>query len=83
MDDVHYDYKIDAVCVANVFYALKDYRKFLLGNHPDLCQNHFIKAITVGGKTKFTFDWQSIYAIASRYKYLNNFINEQETRRTN
>ncbi len=82
MDDV-YNYKIDAVQIDGTWYGLKPYRTWLLNHYPDLCQNHFIKAITVGGKTKFTFDWQSIYATAERYKYLNNYINEQEAGRIN
>lgn len=62
--------------------SLKDYRNWLLINHEVLCKNHFIKALRSGNKTKFTFDWQSIFATAQRYKYLNKFIDEQ-VKRTN
>jgi hypothetical protein len=31
------------------------------------------------GKTKFYFDWQSIYLKASEYEFLNNYIHELST----
>ena len=77
---IKYDHDLDTMVYNTTTYSLKKYRKWLLGNYPDLCKNHFIKAITIGGSTKFTFDWQNIYNTSERYKYLNNFLNEQETR---
>lgn len=55
---------------------LKPYRKWLLSNHEQLCAGHFVKAINVGSKIKFTYDWQSIYLKAEEYQFLNQYINE-------
>jgi len=77
MDHTKYDFKLDILLVNNNSYSLKDYRKWLLNNHETLCQKHFIKALTIGGVTKFTFDWQGVYNTSERYNFLKNFIDEQ------
>lgn len=60
-------------------YHLSPYRKWLFTNHESMCNGHFIKALKIMGKTKFYFDWQSIFLKASEYEFLNNYINELPT----
>lgn len=71
---IKYNYNSDLVNVDGVDYQLSLYRRWLLLNHHQLCSGHFIKAIVVKGKTKFTYDWQSIYLRAEEYEFLNDFI---------
>jgi hypothetical protein len=76
---IHYDYSKDIMAIDGSEYPLSPYRKWLFKNHESLCNGHFIKALKVLGKTKFYFDWQSIYLKASEYQFLNNYINELST----
>lgn len=80
MPVIKYNYNDDTMTLDGVVYDLKSYRKWLISNHEQLCQGHFIKAITVGGKTKFTYDWQSIYAISETYNFIKDY--ERTTRET-
>ena len=57
-------------------YSLSPYRKWLLKNHESLCNGHFVKALKVLDKTKFYFDWQSIYLKASEYQFLKTYLYE-------
>jgi len=56
-------------------YPLKPYRQWLMKNHERLVTGHFIKALTVGGRTKFYYDWQTIYFLAEEYQFLDNYTN--------
>ena len=62
-------------------YLLSPFRKWLLANHEQLCNGHFIKSIRVGDKIKFTYDWQHIYFVAEQYEFTKNYINENPTRK--
>lgn len=55
-------------------YQLSAFRKWLLTNHEELVQNHFVKAVRVKGGVKFTYDWQHIYFIAEQYDFTKQFI---------
>lgn len=76
---IHYDYSKDLMTIDSVDYPLKPYRKWLMNNHESLCSGHFIKALTVLDKTKFYYDWQSIYLKSSEYEFLKNYIHELST----
>lgn len=65
--------------IDGVVYSLGPYRRWLMENHETLCGNYFVKALSVMNKTKFYFDWQSIYHKASEYNFLNNYIDELST----
>lgn len=76
---ITYNYSKDIMVVDGTEYPLKPYRKWLFQHHEALCNGHFVKALQVLGKTKFYFDWQSIYLKASEYEFLNNYIHELST----
>lgn len=59
--------------VGEIVYNLDDVRRFLLLNFEILCQNHFIRCITVKRKTVFTYDWNSIMDIAKEAGYLHQY----------
>lgn len=73
---IKYDYSDDKMVVDGVDYPLHPYRKWLVQNHEQLCSGHFIKAIKVGDKTRFTYDWQTIFLKAEEYLFLKNYVNE-------
>lgn len=73
---VKYDYIEDNMHVDGVEYQLRPYRIWLVQNHEQLCSGHFIKAIRVGDRTRFTYDWQTIFFKAEEYQFLNDYINE-------
>jgi hypothetical protein len=77
-----YDYVKDTMVVSGTSYDLKPYRKWLARNHESLVQKHFIKAIAVGFKTKFTYDWQHIYFVAEEYNFLKDYLNELHSNTT-
>lgn len=76
---VKYDYIEDIMIVDGVEYQLRPYRIWLIQNHEQLCSGHFIKAIRVGDKTRFTYDWQTIYFKSEEYQFLNNYMHEINT----
>lgn len=69
-----YDYSKDIVSVDGVDYELKPFRKWLMQNHESLVVGHFVKAIRIGSQTKFYYDWQTIYFLASEYGFFQNYI---------
>jgi len=69
-----YDYTLDIVIKDGVEYQLKPYRKWLFTNHESLVVGHFVKALRVGDKTKFYYDWQTIYFLASEYGFFQDYI---------
>lgn len=71
-----YDFSEDTMTYNGVTYQLQPYREWLVYNHEQLCTGHFIKAIRSGGKTLFTYDWQSIYLKSQQYGFIDNFIRE-------
>jgi len=73
---IYYDYIADTMNVEGVKFPLPPFRKWLLSNHEQLCNAHFIRAIKIGAKTKFTYDWQHIFFIASEYNFTKQYINE-------
>ena len=77
---IKYDYINDLLVFDGVDYQLNEYRRWLIVNHNQLCSGHFIKAIIVGEKTRFTYDWQSIFLKSEEYEFLNDFINERNNR---
>ena len=77
-----YDYTKDIVITNGVEHQLKPYRKWLLANHESLVVGHFVKALTIGGKTKFYYDWQTIYFLASEYGFFENYLNENKDRKS-
>lgn len=77
---IKYNYIDDLVTVDGVDYQLSAFRSWLLSNHEQLCSGHFIKAINVGDRVRFTYDWQSIYLKAEEYQFINDFIYETTTR---
>lgn len=79
---IKYDYNRDLFNYNGVDYDLTLYRRWLLYNHEQLCNGHFIKAVRVGQDTKFTYDWQSIFLKAEEYQFLNDYIHERSTRET-
>lgn len=74
--NIRFDYSLDVMVLDEKEYPLRPLRKYLTSNHPELVQGHFIKAIRVGGKTKFTFDWDTIYFKAKEYGLIKNYIHE-------
>ena len=71
-----YNFSTDTMSHNSKEYPLKPYRKWLINNHEQLVTGHFIKALTVGDKTKFTYDWQSIYFKAEEYQFLHAYLKE-------
>jgi hypothetical protein len=69
-----YDFVKDVMIIEGVEYALKPYRKWLIQNHEQLVNGHFIKALTVGGQTKFYYDWQAVYFLSAEYGFVNNYL---------
>lgn len=76
---ISYNYLTDTMEIDGTEYPINPYRKWLLANHEELCSGHFVKALSILGKTKFYYDWQSIFLKASEYKFLNNYLNELST----
>jgi hypothetical protein len=76
---VIYDFSEDKMQVNEVTYDLKPYRKWLLSNHETLVINHFIKSLTVNGKQKRYFDWQTIYHTAFVYHFIHDYIKQLKT----
>jgi hypothetical protein len=76
---VKYDYLEDNLVVDGAVYQLQPYRIWLIQNHEQLCSGHFIRAIRVGDRTKFTYDWQTIFLKAEEYLFLNQYIDEYIT----
>ena len=62
--------------VDGVEYPFDGYQIWLLQNHEQLCTGHFVKAIRSGGRTVFTYDWQTIYLKAEEYQFYKNYVNE-------
>ena len=79
---IKYDYNRDLFSYNGEDYDLTLYRRWLLSNHEQLCNGHFIRAVNVGQTTKFTYDWQSIFLKAEEYQFLNDYIHERTTRET-
>lgn len=75
-----YNYSKDIMSDSSGTYQLAFYRKWLTENHEKLVTSHFVKSLTVGGRTKFYFDWLSIYQTADRYGFLKNYIHELHQR---
>lgn len=71
---MRYDFVKDTMNVDGIEYQLKPYRKWLTDNHERLVSGHFVKALTMGDKTKFYYDWQTIYFLAEEYQFLNDYI---------
>lgn len=71
-----YDFRQDIMTIDGVKYKLRPYRKYLLQEHNSLVTGHFIKAITAGDITKFTYDWQTIYFLAAEYFFLRDYIEQ-------
>jgi len=71
---MRYDFSKDIMVIEGVEYPLKPYRKWLAENHERLVTGHFIKALTIGGKTKFYYDWQTIYFLADEYLFLKDYL---------
>lgn len=71
---MRYDFTKDTMTVDGKCYPLKPYRRWLRENHDRLVSGHFIKALTLGDKTKFYYDWQTIYFLAEEYLFLNDYI---------
>lgn len=73
---VKYNFSDGFMVVDGVSYPFGDYQIWLLQNHEQLCIGHFVKAIHSGGRTIFTYDWQTIYLKSEEYQFLNDYINE-------
>lgn len=71
---MRYDFVKDTMNVDGIEYQLKPYRKWLTDNHERLVSGHFVKALIMGDKTKFYYDWQTIYFLAEEYQFLNDYI---------
>ena len=70
-----YDYSKDIMILDGQDYDLKPYCKWLMANHESLVVGHFVKAIQIGKETKFYYDWQTIYFLASEYGFLQTYLN--------
>lgn len=73
---IKYNYSEGYLAYDGVLYPFDEYQKWLLRNHEQLCIGHFIKAIHSGGRTVFTYDWQTIYLKAEEYQFYKNYVNE-------
>ena len=71
---MRYDFSKDIMVFEGKEYPLKPYRKWLIANHERLVSGHFVKALTMGDKTKFYYDWQTIYFLSEEYLFLNDYI---------
>lgn len=71
---MRYDFSKDTMVIDGVEYPLKPYRKWLTENHERLVSGHFVKALTIGDKTKFYYDWQTIYFLSEEYLFLNEYL---------
>lgn len=71
---INYDYSKDTMTIDGTEYHLRPYRKWLIQNHEGLCAGSFIKAISVGDITKYTYDWDTIYFKAAQYEFLNQYL---------
>lgn len=71
---MRYDFSKDTMVIDGKSYQLKPYRKWLKDNHERLVSGHFVKALTIGDKTKFYYDWQTIYFLAEEYQFLNDYL---------
>ena len=71
---IKYDYSNDIMNIDGSDYQLKPYRKWLISNHEEMVQRHFVKAISTPRGTKYTFDWSHIYFLASEYGLLSNYL---------
>jgi len=71
---MRYDFTKDIMVIEGTEYPLKPYRKWLRENHDRLVSGHFIKALTLGDKTKFYYDWQTIYFLSEEYLFLNQYL---------
>jgi len=71
---MRYDFSKDTMVIDGVEYPLKPYRNWLKENHERLVSGHFVKALTIAGKTKFYYDWQTIYFLAEEYLFINEYI---------
>lgn len=69
-----YDFTKDIMVIDGVEYQLKPYRKWLFENHEKLVTGHFIKALTIAGKTKFYYDWQAIYFLSAEYQFVDDYL---------
>lgn len=74
--DIKFDYSKDVMVADGTEFPLKPLRKYLTANYPELVQGHFIKAIRSGGRTKFTFDWDTIYFKSKEYGHIKKYLNE-------
>jgi hypothetical protein len=74
-----YNFLDDTLTFNGASYELHPYRIWLIQNYEQLCSGHFIKAIRVGDRTKFTYDWQTIFLKAEEYLFLNQYIDEYIT----
>lgn len=72
-----YDYVSDLMRINGVNYSLKDYRKWMKRNHPDIIVNHMVRYVRKNDKMTPTYDWQHIYFIAEEYGLLKKYINER------
>lgn len=73
---IKYNFSEDLMTISGEDYALSPFRKWLLANHEQLCNGHFIKSIRVGDRMKFTYDWQHIYFVAEQYEFTKIYIND-------
>lgn len=73
---IKYIYTDGYMLIDGAEYPFDGYQKWLLQNHEQLCIGHFVKAIHSGGRTIFTYDWQTIYLKSEEYQFLNDYINE-------
>ena len=71
---MRYDFVKETMTIDGIEDQLKPYRKWLTDNHERLVSGHFVKALTIGDKTKFYYDWQTIYFLAEEYQFLNDYI---------
>jgi hypothetical protein len=69
-----YDFGKDVMIVEGVEHPLKPYRKWLIQNHEQLVNGHFVKALSIGGKVKFYYDWQAVYFLAHEYGFLHKYL---------
>jgi len=70
-----YDFSKDVMVIDGNEYPLKPYRHWLMQNHERLVTSHFIKALTIGDKTKFYYDWQAIYFLSAEYEFVKDYLN--------
>lgn len=71
---MRYDFSKDIMVVDGTEYPLKPYRQWLMKNHERLVTGHFVKALSIAGRTKFYYDWQTVYFLAEEYLFLKTYI---------